>query len=130
VALDGLEEVRVERRFVARSAASSSSTTPSDSSPERSSCPASILRCSSSRQLAKASTQASIVQLQRPSSVTSNSPAQRSPSMWASIRRIERSRQPSPPGGQDLTTARRTSWPSAKMSALTATGSPTVRLDG
>jgi hypothetical protein len=32
------------------------------------------------------------------------------------------------PGAWERTTARSTSWPSAKMSALTVTSSPTVRL--
>ena len=104
-ALDGLVEVRAERGLrrcslrraprararsmarssaSARSAASSSSTTPSESSPPRSVWPAASLRWSSSRQVAERSVQASIVHSQRPGVSTVNSPAQRTPLMWAS----------------------------------------------
>ena len=83
---------------LARPAACSSSTTPSDSSPARSSWAAAILRCSSSRQVAKTSLQASIVHCQRPITSTGNSPSQRTPLTCASIGRIGDSTQRRLPG--------------------------------
>ena len=50
--------------------------------------------------------------------------------MCASVRTIGLSTHLREPGACERTTARRISCPSAKMSALTETASPTVRLDG
>ena len=82
----------------ARAAACSSSTTPSESSPARSCWPASSLRCSSSRQVAKTSVQASIVNSQRPSGRRRTSPAQRTPLRCASSGRSSASAQRRLPG--------------------------------
>ena len=57
-----------------------------------------------------------------------NSPAQRTPLMWASTACSSDSSHRRPPGALYFTTARSFSWPSRKMSAETATLSPTVRL--
>ena len=85
---------------LARVAASSSSTTPSDSSPARSSWAAATLRWSSSRQVAKTSLQASIVHCQRPIVSTLNSPSQRTPLKWASTGRSGDSTQRRLPGAR------------------------------
>ena len=65
---------------------------------------------------------------QDPGVSTANSPAQRTPWMWASTACNSDSSHRRPPGALYFTTARSFSWPSRKMSAETATASPTVRL--
>ncbi len=115
----------------ARSAAAASSRAPSDSSPPRSACAAATLRSTSTRQEARSSAQASTVQAQRPGRSTVKAPSQRTPftsaSTWRSGEPADHSASPGP---LQRTTARRTSWPSRKMSAPTSTVRPTVALDG
>ena len=81
------------------SSARSSKTTPSESSPERSSSrSASTLRRSSSCQVAQRSVQASKLNCQVPGVSTVNSPAQRTPLMCASTACSSDSSQRRPPG--------------------------------
>src|SRR4051812_10198092 len=89
---------------------------------------ASTLRRSSSCQVAQRSVQASKLSCQVPCVSTVNSPAQRTPLMWASTWCRGHSSHRLPPGALYFTTAFSFSWPSRKMSADTATVSPTVRL--
>src|SRR3954447_19433244 len=112
-----------------RSSARRRKTTPSESSPERSSSrSASTLRRSSSCQVAQRSVHASKVNCQVPGVSTVKAPAQRTPLMWASTAWSSDSSHRLPPGALYFTTALSFSWPSRKMSADTATWSPTVRL--
>src|SRR5216683_6001126 len=90
------------------------------------SCPASTRLANWRLQVSKGSTQASIVNRYRPSSVTANSARQRSltsGTMGTSV-------QSDSPSWRYRVTQASASWPSAKMSASTATFSPTERLAG
>src|SRR5579871_2196566 len=101
-------------------------TAPSESSPARSVCPAVTLRCSSVWNEATRSTHASMRKHQRPGRSTSNVPVHRSlpcGTRGDSVHRVE-------PGRRYRIAAPSVSWPSRKIRAETATGSPTVRLTG
>ncbi len=114
---------------LARSAAAASSRAPSLSSPARSAWPPSSLRWTSWRHEASGSIQASIEYCQVPQASTGKLPSQVSPSTCASIRRRGDSFQRAVPR-RYLTTARSSSWPSAKISARTVTVSPTHAFAG
>src|SRR3954466_438219 len=114
----------------ARATASLRITIPSEVSPLMSSWPASSLRAISSRQPAETSPHAWTVHCAGPTEPTVNSPAQRTPLWWASSGCIGASDHRRSPFPRQRTTARRTSWPSRKMSAETGMVSPTVRLIG
>src|SRR3954454_22910278 len=95
-----------------------SSTTPSDSSPDRSSPRlASTLRRSSSCQVANTSDHASIVNCHVPVVSTVKLPPHLTPLTCGSRWVIGASSQRRPPAALYLTTARSFSWPSRKMSA-------------
>ena len=127
-----LEQRPVAARWSRARARPASSTTPSDSSPARSSWPAATLRRSSSRQVANASVQASIVNCQRALAVDRrSSPAQRTPSRVgvdpAHRRLAPAPRRPGRGSGRPRAGCR---GRRGRRRRTTSTASPTQRLAG